>query len=110
MVPQMLSILTNVHPRSESLATDTLWLNKQTMLVGYLGAQVFFGITARVTNVEGFKTDKHFVNALEGNIHRQCAPTKRISDHAQAEICNKLKDIWRAICISDSQSDPINRH
>ena len=52
------------------------------------------------------KTDKQFVNTLEDNIRRRGAPTKLISDSARVEISTKVKDILRAMCISDWQSEP----
>jgi hypothetical protein len=53
-----------------------------------------------VADVYGFKTDKDFVNTLEDNIR------KRISDCARAETSNRIKDILRALVISDWPSEP----
>jgi hypothetical protein len=59
-----------------------------------------------MTDVEGMKTDKQFVNTLEDNIWCHGAPNKLISNHAQVEISYKLKYILRALCILDWQSEP----
>jgi hypothetical protein len=60
-----------------------------------------------VTNVEGMKSESQFVNTLEDNIRRRGAPTKKlISDHAQVEISNKVKDILHVLTILDWQSKP----
>jgi hypothetical protein len=98
----------NMHRRNEYAATDTLWSDTPAILGGQLGAQVFVGTTSLVTDVEGIKTDKQFVNTREDNIRRRGAPTKLISDRAQAEISNKVKDILRSLLISARVNHIIN--
>ena len=63
-----------------------------------------------LTLSEGMKTDQQFVNTLEDNIRRRGAPTKLISDRAQVQISNKVKDILRVLCISDWQSEAHQQH
>jgi hypothetical protein len=96
----------NVHRRHEPVATDTVYSDTPAIDGGERYAQLFIGTESLVTDVEGMKTDKQFVNTLEDNIRRRGAPTKLISDSAKVEISNKVKDILRALCISDWQSEP----
>ena len=52
------------------------------------------------------KTDKQFVNTLEDNIRKRGAMDKLVSDSAQSEISNGVKEILRALFIDDWQSEP----
>jgi hypothetical protein len=56
------------------------------------------------------KSDKQFVNTFEDIICCRGAPTKLISDCAQVEISNKVKDILWSLCISDWKSVPHQQH
>jgi hypothetical protein len=51
-------------------------------------------------------SDNQFVNALEENIRKRGAMDKIFSYRAQPEISSKVKDILRALHISDWQSEP----
>jgi hypothetical protein len=73
-------------------------------------AQIFVGTETPVTDVEGMKSEKQFINALEDNIRRRGAPTKLISDRAQVEISDKGNDKLRTYHISDWQSEPHQQH
>ena len=100
----------NVHHCNEPVATDTVYSDTPAIAGGETYAQLFVGTESLVTDVEGMKTDKQFVNTLEDNIHHHGAPTKLILDRAQVEISNKVKDILCALCISDWQSEPFQQH
>jgi hypothetical protein len=100
----------NVHCCNEAVATDTVYSNVPAIDGGEIAAQIFIGIESLVTNVYGMKSDKKFVNTFEDIIRRCGAPTKLISDHAQVETSNKVKDILRSLCISDWQSEPHQQH
>ena len=56
------------------------------------------------------KTDKQFFNALECNILNRGAMCKLISDSAQPETHNRVKDILRDLFIDDWQSEPHYQH
>ena len=56
------------------------------------------------------KTEKQFVNTLQDVIRTRGAPTKLISDSAQVEISNKVKDILRYLFIEDWQSEAYHQH
>ena len=100
----------NVHRRDEPVATDTVFSDTPAIDGGETAAQIFVGTRSYVTDVEGMKSVNQFVNTLEDNIRRRGAPTKLISDRAQVEISNKVKDVLRALCISDWQSEPLQQH
>jgi hypothetical protein len=100
----------NVHRRDEPVATNTVFSDTPAIDGGETCAQIFVGTKSFVTDVEGMKTESQFVNTLEDNIRRRGAPNKLISDRAQVEISNKVKDILRNLHILDWQSEPHQQH
>ena len=56
------------------------------------------------------KTEKQFVNTLQDIIRIRGAPSQLISDSAQVEISNKVKDILRYLFIQDWQSEAFHQH
>jgi hypothetical protein len=100
----------NAHRRDEPVVIDTAYSDTPAIDGGETAAQIFVGTKSLVTDVEGMKSDKQFVNILEDNIRHRGAPTKLISDRAQVEISAKVKDILRALCISDWQREPHQQH
>jgi len=85
-------------------------LDTPTIDSGATIAQVFVGTESLVTDVYSMKTDRQFINTLEDQIWEQGAPAKLISDRAQVEISNQVKEILRAYCIADWQSEPHHQH
>jgi hypothetical protein len=65
---------------------------------------------SQVCDVYGMKTDGQFVNTLQDNIRQRGAPTRLISDRAQSEISNKVKEILQALIIGAWQSEPHQQH
>jgi hypothetical protein len=59
-----------------------------------------------VADVYGLKTDKEFVKTLEDNIRARGAMDKLISDCANAEMSERIKQILRALVISAWYSEP----
>jgi hypothetical protein len=100
----------NAHRLDEPVATNPVYSNTPTINGGETAAQIFVGTWSYVTDVEGMKSEKQFVNTLEDNIRRRGALMKLISDRAQVEISNKVKDILHALFISDWQSEPHQQH
>ncbi len=96
----------NVHRRDEQVATDTIYLDTPAVNSGATIAQVFIGVESLVTDVYAIKTNWQFINTLKDPIQRWGAPTKLISDQAQVEIINQVKEILHAYCIADWQSEP----
>ena len=100
----------NVKRRSEPVSTDTVYSDTPAIDDGSTCAQFFVGTKTLITDVYGMKTDKQFVNTLEDNIRKRGAMDKLISDSAQSEISNRLKDILRALFIDDWKSEPYYQH
>ena len=86
----------NAKRRSEPVATDTRSVN-----YGSTCALIFVGTKTLVTDVYEMKTDKQFFNTLEDNIRKRGAMDKLISDSAQSDISNIVKDILRALFIDN---------
>ena len=100
----------NVHRRDEPVATDTIYSDTPAIDSGATIAQVFVGVESLVTDVYAMKTDRQFINTLEDQIRQRGAPSKLISDRAQVEVSNQVKEILRAYCINDWQSEPHHQH
>jgi hypothetical protein len=101
----------NVHRRNEDIATDTVFSDTPAVDDGsMMCAQIYVGMKSQVCDVYGMKTDGQFVNTLQDNIRQRGAPTRLISDRAQSEISNKVKDILRALIIGAWQSKPHQQH
>ena len=72
--------------------------------------QFFVGTKTLVADVYGMKTNKKFINALEENIRKRGAMEKLISDSAQSQISNRVKNALRKIFIDDWKFDPHYQH
>jgi hypothetical protein len=92
------------------VATDTIFSDTPAVDSGVKAAQLFIGRLSLVADVYGVKTDKEFVNTLEDNIRERGAMDKLISDSAKAETSTRIKDILRALVISDWQSEPYHEN
>ena len=79
--------------RSKPVAADTVHSDTPAIDDGSTCMQLFVGTATLVTDVYRMKTDKQFVNTLEDNIRKLGAIDKLISDRAQSEISNRVKDI-----------------
>ena len=56
------------------------------------------------------KTKKQFMNMLQDMIRERGAMDKLLSDSTQVEVSERVKDILRALHISDWQSEPLHPH
>ena len=100
----------NVQHRQEPLATDTVHSDTPAIDDGSKVAQIFVGTESCVIDVHGMKTESQFVNTLQDIILSCGAPTKLISNSAQTEIGNEMKDILRHLHIEDWQSEACHQH
>jgi hypothetical protein len=100
----------NVHPRDEPVATDTIYSDTPAIDCGITSAQLFVGTKTHTADVYSIKSDKQFVNTLLDNITQRGAPTKLISDRAQVEINERVKQVLRPLHISIWQSEPHQQH
>jgi len=89
----------NLHRWDEPVAIDTIYSDTTAIDSGLTIAQVFVGVESLVTHVYPMKTDQQFDNTLLNQ--GRGSPTKLISDQAQVEISNLVKEILRAYCIAD---------
>ena len=90
----------------KALAMDTIHSNVPAIFGGETIAQFYVGLTTQVCNAYGIKSEKQFVNTLEDIIRERGAPNKLVSDSAQVEISERVKDILRTLVIADWQSTP----
>ena len=85
----------NIPCRNEAVATDTIFSDTPAIDSGVTMAQSFVGKDSLVFDVYPMHSSKQFVSTLEDNIRFRGAMSKPISDYAQVEISNKVKDILR---------------
>jgi hypothetical protein len=83
----------NVHPHDEPVATDTIYSHTPAIDCGVTSAQLFVGTKTHTADVYPIKSDKQFVNTLLDNITQCGAPTKLISNRAQVEISECVKQV-----------------
>jgi hypothetical protein len=100
----------NVHPRDEPVATDTIYSNTLAINCGVTSAQLFVGTKTHTADVYPIKSDKQIVKMLLDNITQCSAPTKLISDRAQVEISERVKQVLRPLHISTWQSELHQQH
>ena len=73
-------------------------------------AQIFVGKDSLVSEVYPMQSSKQFVNTLDDNIRFRGSMIKLISDYAQVEISNKVKDILRMYHRSSWHSEPYHQY
>ena len=101
----------NVWRRNEPVASDTIYAEVPAVDTGGMKmAQLFIGRKSLVIDVYGMSNENEFVNALEDQIRKRGAMDKLITDSARVEILRRVKDILRALCIDDWQSEPEYQH
>jgi hypothetical protein len=83
----------NMHPRDEPVATNTIYSDTPAIDFCITSAQLFVGTKTHTADVYPIKSDKQFVNKLLDNITQRGAPTKLISDRAQVEISERVKQV-----------------
>ena len=96
--------------RNETVATDTIFSDTPAIDSGVTMAQIFIGKDSVVSDVYPMQSSKQFVNTLEDNIRFRGAMSKLISDFAQVEISNKVKDILRMYHSSSWHSKPYHQN
>ncbi len=69
-------------------------------------AQGFVGGESLITDVYAIKSDWQFINTLEDQIWTWGAPTKLISDWAQVEINNQVKEILQPTALMTGRVSP----
>ena len=100
----------NIPCRNEALATEAIFSDTPAIDSGVTMAQIFIGKDSLVSDVYPMHSSKQFVNTLEDNIRFRGAKSKLISDYAQVEISNKVKDILRMYHSSTWHSEPCHQN
>ena len=100
----------NIPCRNEAVATDTIFSDTPAIDSHVTIAQIFVGIDFLVSDVYPMHSSKQFVNTLEDNIRFRGAMSKLISDYAQVEISNNVKDILRMYHSSSWHSEPYHQN
>ena len=85
----------NIPHRNEAEATDTIFSNTPAIDSSVTMAQRFVGKDSLVSDVYTMHSSKQSVKTLEDNIRFWGAMSKLISDYAQVEFSNNIKDILR---------------
>ena len=96
--------------RNEAVATDTIFSDTPSRDSGVTMAQIFVGKDSLVSDVYPMHSSKQFINTLEDNVRFRGAMSKLISDYAQVEISNKVKDIVRMYHSSSWHSEPYHQN
>ena len=99
----------NIPRRNEAVATDTIFSDTPAIDSGVTMAK-FVGKDTLVSDVYGMQSSKQFVHTLEDKIRFRGAMSKLISDYAQVEISNKVKDILRMYHSSSWHSEPYHQN
>ena len=73
-------------------------------------AQIFVGKDTLASDVHRMHSSKQFVHTLEDTMQSRVAMSKLISDYAQVEISNKVKDILRMYHSSSWHSEPYHQN
>ena len=86
---------------------DIVYADTPAILDASTSAVIFVGVETQMTDVDGIKTDKQFVNTLEDNIIQQGAPSNNllVRDRSQVLVSNMSVDILRSQCIANWQSE-----
>ena len=100
----------NIPCGNEAVATDMIFSDTPTINSGVTIAQIFIGKDYLVSHVYPIQSSKQFVNSLEDIIRFRGAMSKLISDYAQVEISNKVKDILRMYHSSSWHSEPYHQN
>ena len=85
----------NIPHRNEPVATDTIFSDTPSIDSSVTMAQSFVDKDSPVSDVYPMPSSKQFIHSLEDIIRFRGAMSKLISDYAQVEVSNKVKDILR---------------
>lgn len=83
-----------------------MYSNISVIFGGQTFAQFYVGLTTQACDAYAMKSERHFIHTLEDIIQEQGAPTKLVSDSAQTELCEHVKDVLCIFAISAWQSEP----
>ena len=90
----------NVQRRNESVASDFFFSHVPAVDGGETTAVLFVGVDSDVADPYKVKSEKQFINTLEDNVRERGAMDKLISDRAQVEIGERIKNFLRGLVIA----------
>ena len=90
-----------MHLRHEPIEKDIVCCDTPVIEDVSTLAQLFVGNDTLLTKAYGMKSDKQVASIIFNNIHQQGTIDKLVSDRAQVEIRNKVKDMHRMLFIND---------
>jgi hypothetical protein len=85
---------------NEVVATDTYFATEKS-IEGYNCAQVFFGMTSKMSYVAGMKTESEFADVYLDFIRKYGIPSALRRDNAKSEMSQRVKDIHLDLIIAD---------
>ena len=100
----------NLRRRNESVATDSIFCDVSAIEDVATCARFFTCLQSKFCEVYDMKTDGQFVYTLMDSIKKSSTMDTLVSDRAQAEILNKVKDVLWHLCIDSFQSEPHYQH
>ena len=100
----------NIPRQNEAVATGTIFSDTPAVDSGVTITKLFVGKDSLVSDLYPMKSSTQVVNTLEDNIRFRGAMSKVISDYAQVEISNRLKDILRMYHSSSWHSEPYHQN
>ena len=100
----------NVQRRDEDVASDVVFSDIPAVDGGQTAGVVFVGTKTDVVDAYPIKSEKQFINTLEDNVRERGAMNRLISDRAQVEIGERVKNFLRALVIAAWQSVPYMQH
>ena len=100
----------NIARRNEDVATDTLFSDTPAVDGGETCAQFYCGLKSKATHAYGMKREAQFINTLEDHVTQCGAPNRLISDGANVEDSQRVRDFLRALHIGRWFSEPYKQH
>ena len=100
----------NVPQCQEPVATHFVFGPVKDVAYNCDTASLYVGRKTLVTDIYPIKRQKQFINTLEDQIKDRGAMDVLVSDLAQVEISNKVKDLTRAYRIRTHQSEAEHQH
>ena len=89
----------------EAWSTDPIFANCPSLHHGYIGAQIFYGLTSRQIDVHGFRKPRNFAKIYRNQIREQGAPSLLRRDNAKEEQSEEVQEIHRELYIKDGFSE-----
>ena len=77
------SLFARVKHLEEGMSTDPIFVNIPSLFHGFLGCQVFLGLTSKKIDVHGFKEHRNFAQIYKDQIRKEGAPSLLRRDNGE---------------------------